>query len=104
MNIPHDPELDKITEVFGKVLSERKRQLQKLANGEIPIDLYSKDVNPQDKFLHLAEELCEVAKAIRNRYQVYGLLDSQKIALRENLETELVQLATHSVTWRASLI
>lgn len=98
-----------IDEVMGKVWSERIRQRKLLDAGEVPIDLYqpdylTPDVSPQNKLVLLTEELGEVAKAIRARYFVAGLLDSQKIFLRENIETELVHLATHAVTWRAALV
>lgn len=100
------PEHETLNEVFTKVAAERIRQRQLLDDGVIPVDLFLPDSlshSLSQKLVFLTEELGEVAKAVRNK--TLELESSHRFnPSAENLETELIQLATHTCVWRASRI
>jgi hypothetical protein len=90
--------------VFNHILDERLEQLLKFQKAEIPTNLYaSADVV---RLMFCTEELGEIARNIRDRKYEFDnsarFINTQNMFLVKTYN-ELIQLATHVITWATAL-
>lgn len=88
-------------EVFARIAAERIRQRELFHAGKLTFDCASPVTDNDRKLRVLTEELGEVAQAI-DQLERCGRRAASVFA-REDLQTELVQVAAVAVAWLESL-
>lgn len=88
-------------EVFAKIAAERQRQRQLFYEGRISFDCASPLPDPNRKLRVLTEEIGEVAQEL-DRLEACRGPRAEKF-VREDLETELIQVAAVAVAWLEAL-
>lgn len=90
---------------LARILAERKRQDQLKVEGRFQYTAADPELNDGERLAILLEEMCEVAKALKNQEASRIRRTSEMVPMTlADLETELVHVAAVSCAWFENLI